>query len=81
MPVEITTAMLVSENIIEIRKTDLQQFYFNAYSQKLKTNELNTLSKTIKLQNVKNSAPYWLNENQTVGMYNVDNQELRGLAK
>ncbi|WP_375560946.1 PIG-L family deacetylase [Bernardetia sp. OM2101] len=77
VPVEITTAMLMTEKLNN--KTDVEPFYFNAYSQTLKTNEITTFSKTIQLENVKNSNPYWLNENQTTGMYSVDNQELRGL--
>lgn len=77
VPVIISTAVLMAENVKG--KTDLKDFYFNAYSQELKTNKLETFSKTIQLENVKNSNPYWLNENQTVGMYSVENQELRGL--
>ncbi|PIY12418.1 MAG: LmbE family protein [Flexibacter sp. CG_4_10_14_3_um_filter_32_15] len=77
VPVLISTAILMTENVNG--KTDLKDFYFNAYSQKLPTNKLETFSKTIQLENVKNSNPYWLNENQTTGMYSVDNQELRGL--
>ncbi len=77
VPVLISTAVLLAENVNG--KTDLKDFYFNAYNQKLPTNKLETFSKTIQLENIKNSNPYWLNENQTTGMYSVDNQELRGL--
>ncbi|WP_338813151.1 PIG-L family deacetylase [Bernardetia sp. Wsw4-3y2] len=77
VPIEVTTVMLLTENLQG--KTDLQPFHFNAYNTSIKTNELNTFSKTIQVENIKNSNPYWLNENQTTGMYSVDNQELRGL--
>jgi LmbE family N-acetylglucosaminyl deacetylase len=77
VPVLISTVVLLAENVKG--KTDLKDFYFNAYSQTLKTNEITTFTKTIQLENIKNSNPYWLNENQTTGMYSVDNQELRGL--
>lgn len=77
VPVLISTAMLMTQNVEG--KIDLEPFYFNPYNINLKTNEVETFSKTIQLQNVKNSNPYWLNENQTTGMYSVDNQELRGV--
>ncbi|WP_338765130.1 PIG-L family deacetylase [Bernardetia sp. ABR2-2B] len=77
VPVIISTIILLAENAKG--KTDLKDFYLNAYNQTLKTNEIETFSKTIQLKNIKNSNPYWLNENQTTGMYSVDNQELRGL--
>ncbi len=77
VPVLISTAVLISQNLGD--EIAIQDFYFNAYNQTLKTNEVETFSKTIQLKNIKNSNPYWLNENQTTGMYSVDNQELRGL--
>ena len=80
VPVEVTKAVAMSQNSGKTGdEVAIQDFYFNDSSQNLPTNQLQTFTKTIQLQNVKNSAPYWLNENQTVGMYSVENQELRGL--